>query len=39
MEEEFEKADSGAAHSEPVAGGSLKIGSHVILKNFPCKVQ
>ena len=37
-EEKFEKGDSGASDSYPLAVGSVKNGSYVVIQDRPCKV-
>nr|AZL94372.1 putative N-acetyl-beta glucosaminidase [Nephromyces sp. MMRI] len=34
----FEGGDSGASHTVPVQAGGIKKGTHVMLKDHPCKV-
>merc|ERR1712151_1145569 len=37
-DEQFEQADSGAM-TFPTSAGSMRKGSHMMIKGFPCKVQ
>lgn len=37
-DEAFEQTDAGAAGCTPISVGSIKKGSHVVIKGFPCKV-
>merc|ERR1711982_77654 len=34
----FETADAGSAHTYPAEAGTLRKGSHVMIKGHPCKV-
>ena len=37
-DDEFEVADAGAEGCTPISVGSIKKGSHVLIKGFPCKI-
>lgn len=36
---EFEKTDAGSSMFTPISAGSLKNGTLVMIKDFPCKVS
>eukprot|EP00811_Abedinium_folium_P010035 NODE_19280_length_850_cov_72.201936.p1 GENE.NODE_19280_length_850_cov_72.201936~~NODE_19280_length_850_cov_72.201936.p1 ORF type:complete len:167 (+),score=27.27 NODE_19280_length_850_cov_72.201936:118-618(+) len=36
-DEEFQQGDAGAAHTFPMQAGEIRKGSHLMIKEYPCK--